>query len=241
MQQDLEAMNLREKKREETSKIGDHQRQEDHEAYSHQLKMEEMAFLQQQKMEKEQSIEDARLQKNQIKQQILDEDLKREADQTAAKKSEFKSKKALRDIAESQLRREENDKLSASRRERILGWLKILLISLLIVALLLASFFGLYRLYRWSTEALLIKEIEKRVEVEIIVEKEIPVEKIVEKVIEKEVPVEKIVEKEVIPEECTQIRRNGRIYVSCDGVKIDGSPTIGDSGVIFVPELVTDK
>ena len=70
------------------------------------------------------------------------------------------------------------------------------------------------------------KLVEKRVEV--------PVEKIVEK------PVEKIVEKEVptIPDECTQIRRNGKIYVSCDGVTVDGAPTIGESGVDNIPELV---
>ncbi len=223
-----------------------HHRQEAYEDALHRVKMDELALSQQQEadkaaqaLEKSQAIEAARQQEEDIKQQTLKEALKREANQTSAQKAQWKSDQALRDIEEKKGQREEREKRSASRRNRVLGWLQVFLVVLLIIALLLASALGLYRLYRWSTEAPLIKEIEKRVEVETIVEKEIPVEKIVEKVVEKEVPVEKIVEKEVIPDECTQIRRNGKIYVSCDGVKIDGAPTIGDSGVIAVPDLVT--
>ncbi len=80
-----------------------------------------------------------------------------------------------------------------------------------------------YRMWRWSVEEPLIKEVIE----EVVVEKEV-----IEEVI-KEVEVEK----EVIPPECTQIRRNGKVYVSCDGVTIDGSPTISESGV-EVPELL---
>ncbi|SON53089.1 conserved protein of unknown function [Vibrio tapetis subsp. tapetis] len=99
----------------------------------------------------------------------------------------------------------------------------IVIIALLLIALLCL---GIYRLYRWTVETPLIKEVIKKVEV--------PVETIVEK--------EKIVEKEVevIPEECTQIRRNGKVYVSCDGVTIDGANTIGDSGLNKIPELITE-
>ena len=84
---------------------------------------------------------------------------------------------------------------------------------------------GIYRLYRWSVEEPLIKEVEKIVKVETIVEKE----------------VETIVEKEVdkTPELCSQIRRN-KIYMNCYGVTINGSPTIQESGVKNVPELITN-
>ncbi|WP_237067761.1 hypothetical protein [Microbulbifer guangxiensis] len=60
----------------------------------------------------------------------------------------------------------------------------------------------------------------------------------VEKIVEKSV--EKIVEKEVPDylDECIQIRRNAKIYVSGDGVAVDGAPTIGESRVENIPELV---
>ena len=112
------------------------------------------------------------------------------------------------------------------RFNRIFNWFKVITLALLVIVLIVASIIGLYRFYRWATEEPLIKEIERKVEVE--------------KIIEKEVEVEKIVEKEVIPEECTQIRRNGKIFVSCDGVTIDGAPTISESGIQDIPELVTD-
>jgi hypothetical protein len=46
-----------------------------------------------------------------------------------------------------------------------------------------------------------------------------------------EVPVE------VVPEECSQVRRNGKIYMNCDGVKVDGVTTLGPN-VDNVPELL---
>ena len=61
---------------------------------------------------------------------------------------------------------------------------------------------------------------------------EVPVEKRVE------VPVEKIVEKEVIPEGCSQMRRNGKIYINCDGQKVEGVPTLGEEGLQKAPELL---
>ncbi len=96
---------------------------------------------------------------------------------------------------------------------------------MVLFALLLLLIFAAiaYRMWRWSVEEPLIKEVIE----EVVVEKEV-----IEEVI-KEVEVEK----EVIPPECTQIRRNGKVYVSCDGVTIDGSPTISESGV-EVPELL---
>jgi hypothetical protein len=93
----------------------------------------------------------------------------------------------------------------------------IAILSLIIIALLL------WRMYRWSVEEPLIKEVEKVVKV---------VEEVSVEVI-KEVEVEKT----VIPEECTQIRRNGKVFISCDGVTVEGASTIGDSGKT-VPDLL---
>ncbi|GAL18564.1 hypothetical protein JCM19235_1987 [Vibrio maritimus] len=111
------------------------------------------------------------------------------------------------------------------KRDRFWGWLKAILATVALLALIAALILALYRFYRWTTEEPLIKEVERKVEVE--------------KIVEKPVEVEKVVEKEVIPDECTQIRRNGKVYVSCDGVTIDGAPTISDSGVDNVPDLIT--
>lgn len=44
---------------------------------------------------------------------------------------------------------------------------------------------------------------------------------------------------DVIPDECTQIRRNGKVYVSCDGVTVNGASTISESGVKNIPDLIT--
>ncbi|MGR5205777.1 hypothetical protein [Vibrio sp. PNB23_22_7] len=104
---------------------------------------------------------------------------------------------------------------------QIIEFLKALLLTLLIVILIVFSLLGVYRAYRWITT------------------EPIQVEKVVEKVVEKPVEVikEVEVEKQVIPEECTQIRRNGRIFMQCDGVTIDGAESIKESGVDNVPEL----
>ena len=136
---------------------------------------------------------------------------------------------------------EAKNSISKGRRDRILGWFKLFLLFLITIFLILLLATALYRVYRWVVEEPLIKHVE----VEKIVEKEVEVEKIVEKevvevekIVEKEVEVE--VEKVVVPEECTQIRRNGKIFINCDGVKIDGVSTLDESGLEKIPELLTD-
>lgn len=114
------------------------------------------------------------------------------------------------------------------RQSQIWGWLRLLgcLLLGLVVAALAALL--LYRAYRWCVEAPLIKEVVKQVEVEK------PVERIVEKPVEKQV--------KVIPKECTQIRRNGEIYINCDGVTVKGGAhTVQESGIDKVPELLPDS
>lgn len=159
---------------------------------------------------------------------------------------------------------EAKNSISKGRRDRIFGWFKLFLLFLITIFLILLLATALYRVYRWVVEEPLIKhvevekivekevEVEKIVEVEVekIVEKEVEVEveKIVEKevevevekIVEKEVEVEVEVEKVVVPEECTQIRRNGKIFINCDGVKIDGVSTLEESGLENIPELLTD-
>ncbi|EEX94158.1 hypothetical protein VIOR3934_15281 [Vibrio orientalis CIP 102891 = ATCC 33934] len=97
-----------------------------------------------------------------------------------------------------------------SKAERIKNLVKLLIYIVLLIAVILACFAGLYRLARWAIEEPTI--------------------------ITKEVTVEKKVE--VTPPECTQIRRDGKIFMNCDGVKINGAPSIEESGVENVPELL---
>jgi len=175
----------------------------------------------QKKIEAQIELEEQKLKKQSLEQQISEQEL-----EIFNKQEESKHKASSARLHEEVKQREEVDLGSRERRSRVLGWLKIAFTVLLFVATLILLSIGLYRFYRWATEEPLIKEVEKMVEVE--------------KVVEKKVEVEKLVEKEVIPDECTQIRRNGKVYVSCDGVKIDGKPTIGDSGLKEIPELVTE-
>ncbi|WP_067522656.1 hypothetical protein [Endozoicomonas ascidiicola] len=126
---------------------------------------------------------------------------------------------------EHQLKVDKRREVSEARRQkgkRIFHTFLMILFAILLLLILAAI---AHRMWRWSVEEPLIKEVVE----EVIVEKEV-----IEEVI-KEVEVEK----EVIPPECTQIRRNGKVYVSCDGVTIDGAPTISESGV-EVPELLGD-
>lgn len=118
--------------------------------------------------------------------------------------------------------------ISQGRRNRIFGWFKLFMFFLTAIFLILLLAIALYRAYRWVVEEPLIKHVE----IEKIVEKEVEVE--VEKIVEKEV------EKMVVPEECTQIRRNGEIFINCDGVKIEGVSTLDESGIDNIPELLTD-
>ncbi|GAD89190.1 hypothetical protein VHA01S_016_00470 [Vibrio halioticoli NBRC 102217] len=134
------------------------------------------------------------------------------------------------ELRKSQRIQQERDsrRLKHQRSRWLQSALNTILKLILIIILISLAVLGLYRMYRWVTEAPLIKEVEKRVEV--------PVEKRVE------VPVEKVVEKkvEVIPDECTQIRRNGKIYIDCDGVKVDGANTLGNEKLSRMPELLQE-
>lgn len=146
--------------------------------------------------------------------------------QVTQKKATDEQAEADRKLALKRAEREEKEALSRFHRDRALGWLKTASLLLLFICLIIFLALALYRSFRWATEEPIVREVEKVVEVE----KE--VERIVE--VEKEVTVTEI------PEECTQIRRNGEIYVSCDGVTVSGSPTIGDSGLKEIPDLVTE-
>ncbi|GGB45955.1 hypothetical protein K8B83_04885 [Shewanella inventionis] len=106
------------------------------------------------------------------------------------------------------------------RAAHIWQWMKRILIVLFLLLMITLLALLLFRVYRWTVEAPLIKEVIRKVEV--------PVEKRIE------VPVEK----QIIPEECSQVRRNGKIYINCDGKIIDGTPTIGDAKINEIPELL---
>lgn len=99
-----------------------------------------------------------------------------------------------------------------SRVDKALRWLKVAFLILLLLTTLVAASLGLYYLFRLVTEEPIIKTVTETVT--------------------------ETVEKEIIPEECTQVRRNGKVYVSCDGVTVQGAPTIADSGVEEIPELI---
>ncbi|HDY7510815.1 TPA: hypothetical protein RQJ57_003040 [Vibrio vulnificus] len=113
---------------------------------------------------------------------------------------------------ESSAQKASNDGAWNSRVDRALRWLRVAFLTLLLLVLLFASALGLYYLYRMVTEEPIIKTVTETVT--------------------------ETVEKEVIPEECTQVRRNGKIYVSCDGVTVKGASTIAESGVDEIPELI---
>ncbi|MGF1763392.1 hypothetical protein [Aliivibrio kagoshimensis] len=116
----------------------------------------------------------------------------------------------------------------ACRQKQALFWFNQLLKTLLLLLIVALLVIAVYRAYRWAIEAPLIKEIISEIEVEKIVEKVVEVETIVEKKVE------------VIPDECTQIRRNGKIFIDCDGTKINGVNTISDAGIVEVPQLLGD-
>jgi len=100
------------------------------------------------------------------------------------------------------------------RRERIWAWFKMLTLYSFIFVFIILLFLIIYLSYRWAVETPSIRTAETKIE--------------------------KIVEKEIIPDECTQIRRNGKVYISCDGVQIDGTSTISESGIKNIPDLVTE-
>lgn len=210
------------------------QLERDKEAHQAEIKKQKKELeSQKESSEKELEIKQTQSDKSNIENDIADKN-----NQRLIQEEETKSKIARDKLEEDRMRREENDMRSESRRKRVWGWLKMILIGLLIIFLIILILLGLYRTYRWAVEEPIIQTVEKRIEVPV----EVLVEKIVEKTIEVEVEVEKIVEKEVevIPDECTQIRRNGKVYVSCDGVTVNGSSTISESGISDIPDLVTE-
>lgn len=178
------------------------------------------------------------LNKKKLESQTIEQEIENKSNEMLRLKEETNNNINLLKINEEKERRKERHLQTKYRQSKVMSWLKILVWILLFIFLWLVICLGLFRFYRWSVETPLIKEVEKIVEVERIIEKEVEVE--VEKIVEKKVEVEKIIEKEVIPEECTQIRRNGKVYVSCDGINIKGVPTISDSGLSEIPELITD-
>lgn len=113
---------------------------------------------------------------------------------------------------ESKANKDSTDGTWNSKVDRALRWLKVALLTIFLLIFIFVSGLGLYYLYRIVTEKPIIKTVTETVT--------------------------ETVEKEVIPEECTQVRRNGKIYVSCDGVTVQGASTIAESGVDEIPELI---
>ncbi|PTP51107.1 hypothetical protein [Vibrio splendidus] len=116
--------------------------------------------------------------------------------------------------AESKAQQDSTDISWNSRIDKALRWLKVAFLIILLLTTLVAASLGLYYLFRLVTEEPIIKTVTETVT--------------------------ETVEKEIIPEECTQVRRNGKVYVSCDGVTVQGSPTIAESGVDEIPELIAE-
>ncbi|MFA0709507.1 hypothetical protein AB4653_27740, partial [Vibrio sp. 10N.222.48.A3] len=114
--------------------------------------------------------------------------------------------------AESKAQQDSNNNNWNSRVDKALRWLKVAFLAILLLAIFIAASLGLYYLFRLVTEEPIIKTVTETVT--------------------------ETVEKEVIPEECTQVRRNGKVYVSCDGVTVKGAPTIAESGVDEIPDLI---
>lgn len=115
---------------------------------------------------------------------------------------------------EASARKESSDGVWNSRLDRVLRWLKLAFLLVLLIATTIAGALGLYYLYRMVTEEPIIKTVTETVT--------------------------ETIEKEIIPEECTQVRRNGKVYVSCDGVTVQGAPTIAESGLNEIPELISE-
>ncbi|TVU64258.1 hypothetical protein FQP88_04995 [Vibrio atlanticus] len=114
--------------------------------------------------------------------------------------------------AESKAQQDSKNNSWNSKVDKALRWLKVLFLTILLLITLVTAGLGLYYLFRLVTEEPIIKTVTETVT--------------------------ETVEKEVIPEECTQVRRNGKVYVSCDGVTVQGAPTIAESGVDEIPELI---
>jgi hypothetical protein len=221
---------VKQEKNESQEKLHEHKLKE----RQAQAEKEELEFEQEIKKKKReyeeelsQTEQEIKLHRQKLEKQKLEMEIANKSASTLFAQEEREVNSNLLKIAEDKAKREEAELSFNAQRERLKSWLKLFTIAIVLLIFLLAATLGLYRLYRWAVEEPLIKEVEKMVEVEKIVEKE----------------VEKIIEKEVdnTPEVCSQIRRNGKIFMNCDGVTIDGSPTLGDSGLKNVPELITNE
>ncbi|WP_104399247.1 hypothetical protein [Vibrio penaeicida] len=213
-----ENKNLQKQEQEQASKREQElaQQLQDKQAKELQLQEEYEQKYEQQKrgleVERQKIANEIVIHKEKLEKQTLEKELNKNESDELLKKEEAISQANLVKLNEQKAHAEAKAANSKLKRERVWGWLKLALAIISILSLIVSLLFGLYRLYRWVTEEPLIKTVEKQVEVE----------------------------KEVIPDECTQIRRNGKVYISCDGVKVEGAPTIGDSGINQVPELITE-
>lgn len=107
-------------------------------------------------------------------------------------------------------KRKERD---ASRWQTVRHVFKTIFLTMFTLLLAVVLSTAGWWMWRWAFESPIIEEVLTEVEVE--------------------------VEKQVIPPECTQIRRNGQVYISCDGVTVDGVSTISESGQ-EIPELLME-
>lgn len=208
--------------------------QEAHERDIQRLKREAEFAKEQHAIEQQKLADNAQLQEDEqvIRLRHAQKEAEVEAVNSDIQVSQENTKLAEQELAErkADLEKERSDSLHREkelRNNRIWSWVRRLLTLLFALVVLGFLLVVLFRFYRWAVEEPLIKEVEKRVE--------IPIEKIIETEVEREV------EKIVTPEECTQIRRNGRIFMNCDGKVIEGSPTLGESGLTDIPELITEQ
>lgn len=133
---------------------------------------------------------------------------------TAEAKKRAAEAKAQAITVESQAEKKSIDGKWNSKVDWAIRWLKVAFISLSLLFFAIALCLLLYYLFRLVTEEPIVKTVTETVT--------------------------ETVEKQVIPEECTQVRRNGKINISCDGVTVQGVPTLGDSGVDEIPELIEE-
>lgn len=153
---------------------------------------------------------------------LIDEKIVRERNKRAFLEEKEKSADKQRKIEEAKAQemsirhKAENDEKNQNWNRRLdlfFRMLKAGFLLLLLLGLSSLSALGIYYLYRLAFETPII-------ETKTVIKK---------------------VEKEVIPKECSQIRRNGQIYISCDGVEIKDVPTLADSGIKEIPELITEQ
>lgn len=136
---------------------------------------------------------------------------KRKTAEANCRTAEANAKAILKEVS---AKKDRSDGIWNGRLDRVLRWLKLAFFLTLLITFSVAAALGLYYLYRIVTEEPIVKTVTETVT--------------------------ETVEKEIIPEECTQVRRNGKVYVSCDGVTVQGAPTIADSGLEEIPDLISE-